>query len=68
MADQRNSEGAVRMTVAMLPLAPTDAKNSCGMGRGRQAGRRGKGDCGFSTQAMQVGLAGGEGANTIPIA
>lgn len=28
IADQRNREGAVRMTVAMLPLAPTDAKNS----------------------------------------
>ena len=36
MADQRKREGAVFMTVAMLPLAPTEAKKSCGAGgRGR---------------------------------
>ena len=29
MADQRKREGAVFMTVAMLPLAPTEAKKSC---------------------------------------
>jgi hypothetical protein len=28
MADQRKREGAVFMTVAMLPLAPTEAKKS----------------------------------------
>ncbi len=60
MADQRNSEGAVRITVAMLPLAPTDAKNSCGMGVGRAGGLRG--GVVLSISGMQAGLASGEGA------